>query len=29
MYSRGENGVVNGFLNTNTIATTAGVRFKF
>ena len=29
MYSRGENGVVNGFLNTNTLATTAGVRFKF
>jgi predicted porin len=29
MYSRGENGVVNGYLNTNTLATTAGVRFKF
>jgi hypothetical protein len=29
MYSQGSNGPVSGFLNTNTLATTAGMRFKF
>jgi predicted porin len=29
MYSKGADGVVNGYLNTNTLATTIGIRFKF